>query len=843
MRTLLSALCVFVLAFATIAAHAGVVTFADDQLWIDGKAQPQLFGAELQYFRLRGGQGPNVPREKVIALWNKALDRMVEAKMNTISFYIPWDFHEYAEGKFDFTGTADEDGDGRPDYPSRDLVTFFKLIEQHGLKVLMVRPGPYINAEWGFLGFGAIPLWFHQKYPDSHMRTPEGLRTKLYDYFNADLLRHTKLWFAELHRQILSKQIGPGRPVAFLQIDNETNFMWQSIYNHDYGDAAIRRYREFLKSNYPTLEDLNQAHHARWKNWGEIRPPHPLGPRDPADQDWYRFQDESIHQYLHLIRQIWEDLGVREPNVLFTLAESYNAAEGGLLPHYRHRNDPQRTGMMTVNLYPKTFDTADRALLNLPFKADHDVKAADKAKEFYLGRPMEWAMGPEIQGGWWLGTDVSSEARRQTYLTVLGHGLKAFYVYYFNEGQNWQSDWLAEQIQPFFDRLRTRAEYLSLAESQLPFEFWSELQTTVDREIMAGLDVRFIRSQDLVAGRELYFDAPLTGEGEPRDHFFELKEIGEKLVAPYQEFLGKAVAVTDPVCFVKDTAQHVPSPYPSIDSVALNSDWAGGLLGLLFQTGVNPRFFHWGLNAVSELDTCRLIVLQDNGAASPELLSELGRRAEAGAVVVSFLAQNLATRLGLPITEKVQGGGENNQVQFGERFFSTRPSPLLTFDLADAPACRPLLMKGEQTVGYRCAVGGRGGMLVQVGTLMYDDFNSNRYAVLSDVAEKRQFFESLLSEAQIQPTLQIAGGGDRLVAFARRDKAGGRWWITVKNAQKKDVDFQIILNGWASAKGFQVKDLLTDARPTLTQAAARQVRFSGHLKSEGSTVFFVDQAH
>ena len=158
-----------VLVFVVLSFSAwGRVSFQDHQPVVDGVKQPMMFGAELQYFRLRGGYGPNVPRHVVMDHWAKALDRMVEAKMNAISFYIPWDFHEYAEGKFDFTGTIDQDGDGNPDYPSRDLHTFFKMIEERGIKRIMVRPGPYINAEWGFLGFGAIPQWFHGKYPDSH---------------------------------------------------------------------------------------------------------------------------------------------------------------------------------------------------------------------------------------------------------------------------------------------------------------------------------------------------------------------------------------------------------------------------------------------------------------------------------------------------------------------------------------------------------------------------------------------------------------------------------------------------------------------------------------------------
>ena len=194
---------------------------------------------------MRGGYGPNVPREKVLALWNKALDRVVEAGMNAVSFYIPWDFHEYADGKFDFTGTADADGDGNPDYPSRDVLTFIRLIKEHGIKHIMVRPGPYINAEWGFLGFGAVPEWFQDEYPDSHMVSPWGPKAKLYDYQNAEFLAKTKVWFTAVYNQVLKDNMGPGQPIDFVQVDNETNYLWQTIYNVDYGAPAVQAYQDF----------------------------------------------------------------------------------------------------------------------------------------------------------------------------------------------------------------------------------------------------------------------------------------------------------------------------------------------------------------------------------------------------------------------------------------------------------------------------------------------------------------------------------------------------------------------------------------------------------------------
>lgn len=166
-----SAFAFFIVFFISSLATAGQVKVTQDRLVIDDKEVPFLFGAEVQYFRARGGSGRNVPAADVLALWNKMLDRVVEARMNTVTFYIPWDFHEPVEGTFDFDGTLDQDKDGKPDYPSRNLKLFFKLLADRKIQYLMVRPGPYINAEWGPEGFGAVPKWFLDKYPGSLNQT------------------------------------------------------------------------------------------------------------------------------------------------------------------------------------------------------------------------------------------------------------------------------------------------------------------------------------------------------------------------------------------------------------------------------------------------------------------------------------------------------------------------------------------------------------------------------------------------------------------------------------------------------------------------------------------------
>ena len=858
-KLVLNALALSFVTFVSAGVALADVKIEDNQLWIDGQAQPQLFGAELQYFRLRGGQGRNIPRAKVIDLWNRALDRMVEAKMNVISFYIPWDFHEYAEGKFDFTGTVDEDGDGNPDYPSRDLITFFKLVEQHGIKHILVRPGPYVNAEWGFLGFGAIPLWFHEKYPDSHMRNPQGLRTKLYDYHNPDLLRKTQSWFKALHEQVLNRFIGPGKPITFIQIDNETNFMWQSLYNHDYGAPAINRYRSYLQSAYGTIDRVNALHNRNWSQFSDVLPPVHLGDNLREDQDWYRFQDESIHSYLHLIRRIWENLGVREPDILFTLAESYNVGRGGILPNYRFRNDPGVTGMMTVNLYPKLENDPLGAILNTPFKSDHDVKAADSAKEYYLGHASEWAMGPEIQGGWWRGIDVSDEARKQTYLSVLGHGLKALFVYYFTDGDNWQNGWAHDQIAPYFNALRQIAPYQSFADKDLPQGFWQELQTVVDRNLMVGFDARAEMLTDRSVSDRLYFDSPLDHNARPSRHYAGLKEIGEKLIEPEKEFLGRATEMVDPVCLLKDVGSHVPTDILGLDAGVMNADWASGLIGNLLQTAANPRILHWGLNPLSQLEKCKLILVQDSGSENAPMFAELKRLIQNGHTVVSLIGNQLSRDLGLNLPARIMNSKGPVLAYFQGKTFTVRGAPLFHYELAAESACKPLVHVGgasataQQVAGYHCEGPKLGrGTFVQMGAVAHDVFNSAQYESLTDVPERTALLSAILQQAGVQPQIQIRGGGDRLVAFGRIGTAtatGGavtpelqERLITIKNSQNQARSFDVLVHGLSLVKVYRIVNLFSGEISMQNGASLAQLGFSGKLPRYGSTVYKVTVA-
>ena len=96
---------------------------------INGK-DVQLICGEMHY--------PRIPHE----YWRDRLHRARAMGLNTVSAYVFWNFHERQPGVFDFSGQA-------------DIAEFVRIAQEEGLYVIL-RPGPYVCAEWDF---GGYPSW------------------------------------------------------------------------------------------------------------------------------------------------------------------------------------------------------------------------------------------------------------------------------------------------------------------------------------------------------------------------------------------------------------------------------------------------------------------------------------------------------------------------------------------------------------------------------------------------------------------------------------------------------------------------------------------------------------
>lgn len=150
-----------------------------DDFYLDG--QPfQVRSGSIHYFRV-------VPE-----YWRDRLLKLKAMGLNTVETYIPWNFHEPRKGEFRFSGMADVEG-------------FVRLAQELGLYVIL-RPSPYICAEWEF---GGLPAWLLKE---------DGIRLRCRD---ERYLKHVFDYYDELIPRLAPLQITHGGPVIMMQVENE----------------------------------------------------------------------------------------------------------------------------------------------------------------------------------------------------------------------------------------------------------------------------------------------------------------------------------------------------------------------------------------------------------------------------------------------------------------------------------------------------------------------------------------------------------------------------------------------------------------------------------------------
>lgn len=136
--------------------------------------------AELHY--------PRIPRE----YWDHRIKMCKALGMNTVCLYVFWNAHESEPGKFDFTG-------------QNDLREFIRLCEENGMYVIL-RPGPYVCAEWEM---GGLPWWLLQK-KDIRLRENDPYFLERVDKFQQAVAD-----------QVKGLAIADGGPIIMVQVENE----------------------------------------------------------------------------------------------------------------------------------------------------------------------------------------------------------------------------------------------------------------------------------------------------------------------------------------------------------------------------------------------------------------------------------------------------------------------------------------------------------------------------------------------------------------------------------------------------------------------------------------------
>ncbi len=175
------------------------LTWDARQFYLDG--EPFVIrSAAMHYFRI-------VPQ-----YWRDRLKKLKDCGFNTVETYTCWNLHERREGEFDFSGIL-------------DLERYVAAAAELGLKVIL-RPGPYICAEWDA---GGLPSWL-LRYPHLPLRCCDEV-----------FLGKVRRYYTELFRRLRPYLATNGGPVLMVQVENE-----YGSYGNDkrYLQAIADLYRE-----------------------------------------------------------------------------------------------------------------------------------------------------------------------------------------------------------------------------------------------------------------------------------------------------------------------------------------------------------------------------------------------------------------------------------------------------------------------------------------------------------------------------------------------------------------------------------------------------------------------
>jgi len=145
----------------------------------DGKPI-RLISGEMHY--------PRIPHQ----YWRHRMKMLKAMGLNAVATYVFWNAHEPEPGKWDFTG-------------DKNLAEYIKIAQEEGLMVIL-RPGPYVCAEWEF---GGYPWW---------LQNVEGMELRR---DNEQFLKYTRLYINRLYEEVGNLQITKGGPIVMVQAENE----------------------------------------------------------------------------------------------------------------------------------------------------------------------------------------------------------------------------------------------------------------------------------------------------------------------------------------------------------------------------------------------------------------------------------------------------------------------------------------------------------------------------------------------------------------------------------------------------------------------------------------------
>jgi len=177
--------------------------------------------------------------------WESFLRRYREMGINTLDLYVPWNWHEPAEGALDLDGHSN---------PRRNIKGLLNLAERLGFKVIL-QPGPVILNEWKH---GGYPEWLLER-PEYNMPLVDRLEGRYAPMSNlaprnseeasrgwlenATHMKYARGWLEAVARELVAPHWAQkGGAILFLQLDDD-----QALGRSNYSGPVFWRYMHELR--------------------------------------------------------------------------------------------------------------------------------------------------------------------------------------------------------------------------------------------------------------------------------------------------------------------------------------------------------------------------------------------------------------------------------------------------------------------------------------------------------------------------------------------------------------------------------------------------------------------
>lgn len=266
--------------------------YRSGRFWKDGEPF-FLLASDYQYYRDRS------------ANWTDRLQKLKDANVNCITFYIPWRHHLcWDDGRlwYDFTGKTRD---------NRDVIGFMQQVQEMGL-LMIAKPGPFVHSE---LNVGGLPDLvspsFNESIPPARRHHGRPViwcydATQLPAPWDEPYDAHVHEWLRSVH-DVLLPFVHPAGSVIALQLNDETTYCSSNDppWNIGYEPSAVARFHALLAEQYGDIEQYNRRHGTAFDSFQMVptpRLPNSADASSPAPavgrkEDLLRYVDWAEHQW------------------------------------------------------------------------------------------------------------------------------------------------------------------------------------------------------------------------------------------------------------------------------------------------------------------------------------------------------------------------------------------------------------------------------------------------------------------------------------------------------------------------------------------------------------------